>query len=127
MVALVERGGKARVRHMRTVNASNIREFMLGNADPASRLHNNESRLYPVLGAEFASHETVNHSGKQFVRGYVHVNSAEGFFGVLKREMTGVYQHCSEEHLQRYMDEFSFRHCHRVKLGIEDAERAEAA
>jgi len=34
------------------------------------------------------------------------------------------YQHCSEQHLQRYVDEFAFRHSHRSKVGIEDAQRA---
>jgi hypothetical protein len=38
--------------------------------------------------------------------------------------MRGVYQHCGEQHLQRYLDEFAFRHNHRVKLGVHDAERA---
>jgi hypothetical protein len=44
------------------------------------------------------------------VRGDVHTNSAEGFFGVFKRGMRGVYQHCGEQHLQRYLNEFAFRH-----------------
>ena len=54
----------------------------------------------------------------------VHTNNAEGFFGVFKRGMRGVYQHCGEQHLQRYLNEFAFRHNTRSKLGIEDRERA---
>jgi hypothetical protein len=57
----------------------------------------------------------------------VHVNSAEGFFGVFKKGMTGVYQHCSEKHLHRYLVEFTFRHNHRSKLGFSDAMRADRA
>jgi len=41
--------------------------------------------------------------------------------------MTGVYQHCSEQHLQRYLNEFSFRYTHRIKLGVDDAARARLA
>lgn len=41
--------------------------------------------------------------------------------------MVGVYQHCGEQHLQRYLDEFSFRYSHRAKLGIGDTERAAIA
>ena len=51
-------------------------------------------------------------------------NSVEGFFGVFKRGMVGVYQHCGEQHFQRYLDEFTFRYNNRSKLGIEDTERA---
>lgn len=127
VVAVLERGGKVRAKHMMTVNGQNMREFITANVDRASRLHTDESRLYPSIGTEFASHETVNHSAKEFVRGDVTTNTVEGFFGVFKRGMVGVYQHCSENHLQRYLDEFSFRYSHRVKLGIEDAERAEIA
>jgi ISXO2 transposase-like protein len=48
----------------------------------------------------------------------------EGFFGLFKRGMTGVYQHCGEQHLQRYLDEFTFRYNNRVRLGVHDQERA---
>ena len=54
----------------------------------------------------------------------IRTNNAEGFFGVFKRGMRGIYQHCGEQHLQRYLNEFSFRHNTRSKLGIEDHERA---
>jgi hypothetical protein len=54
----------------------------------------------------------------------IHVNSAEGYFSVFKRGMRGVYQHCSEKHLHRYLAEFDFRHNHRTALGYNDATRA---
>ncbi len=58
-------------------------------------------------GREFAKHETVNHSEEEWARGYIHTNTVEGFFSIFKREMRGVYQHCSEDHLHRYLDEFA--------------------
>jgi hypothetical protein len=128
IVALVERGGKARAVHMNTVTAKNIGDFLAANADKASQLHTEESNLYPRVGKTFASHEAVTHSKGEYARGkgpdLVTTNSAECFFGVPVRGMTGVYQHCREQHLQRYLDEFSFRHSHRVRLGVEDAESA---
>ena len=57
----------------------------------------------------------------------MNTNSVEGFFGVFKKGMTGVYQHCGEKYLARYLDEFEFRHNHRVKLGFNDKERAAVA
>ena len=41
--------------------------------------------------------------------------------------MHGIYQHCREQHLQRYLNEFTFRYNHQVKLGVNDAERAAIA
>jgi hypothetical protein len=58
--ALVERGGEARAVHMQHVTGKNIREVVVRNADRKSHLHTDESNLYPVVGAEFAKHETVN-------------------------------------------------------------------
>jgi hypothetical protein len=71
--------------------------------------------------------ETVRHSAKEYVWGDVHTNSAEGYFGLLKRGMKGIYQHCKEKHLHRYLAEYDFRYNHRVKLGVDDAMRAERA
>ena len=124
IVALVERGGRARAQHMNTVTAQNMRHFLALHADKTSRLHTDESKLYPALGKEYATHETVNHGAKEYARGDVTTNSVEGFFGIFKRGMVGVYQHCGEQHLQRYLDEFSFRYSNRAKVGIEDARRA---
>ena len=124
IVALVERGGGARAFHMPMVTAKNVREKLVTHADRKSRLHTDESPLYPDAGTEFASHETVKHSAKEYVRGDVTTNTVEGLFGIFKRGMVGVYQHCGEQHLQRYLDEFTFRYSNRSKLGIEDAERA---
>ena len=76
-------------------------------------------------GAEFAAHESVNHSREEYARGDVTTNTVEGFFGIFKRGMRGVYQHCGEQHLQRYLYEFDFRYNHRIALGVTDAERAE--
>ena len=86
-----------------------------------------ESKLYGTLGKEFASHETVNHAAKEYARDDVNSNTAEGYFGVFKRGMVGVYQHCGEQHFQRYLDEFTFRFNNRSKLGVEDQQRARIA
>ena len=124
MVALVERGGEARVTHMPVVTSKNIREFAVKHADRKSRLHTDESNLYPSFGGEFAKHETVNHGAKEYARDDVTTNSVEGFFGIFKRGMVGVYQHCGEQHFQRYLNEFAFRYNNRIKLGVDDSERA---
>jgi hypothetical protein len=88
-----------------------------------------ESPLYPSLAKGFAGHSTVNHSIEEYVRlgGFVHTNTIEGYFSILKRGIVGVYHHVSEEHLHRYLTEFDFRYSNRVALGVDDVERADRA
>lgn len=120
---LVERGGKARMFHVDHATAENIRDIIVRNVSRQSNLHTDESRLYTTLGKEFASHDTVMHTGGEYVRGIVHTNTVESIFSVFKRGMKGVYQHCGEAHLHRYLAEFDFRYNNRAKLGITDTER----
>lgn len=128
IVALVERGGEARAFHLKgRVTGENVRDAVVRNADRKSRLHTDESRLYIEFGKEFAAHETVNHGAKEYARGDVTTNSVEGFFGIFKRGMVGVYQHCGEQHFQRYLNEFAFRYNNRIKLGVNDTQRAATA
>jgi hypothetical protein len=65
-----------------------------------------EARQYLEVGTEFASHESVTHGQEEYVRGHVHTNTVEGFYSIFKRGMKGIYQHCSEKHLHRYLAEY---------------------
>ncbi len=80
-----------------------------------------------AAGEDFASLELVNHSQKEYVRGNVSTNTVEAHYSIFKRGMKGVYQHCSEKHLHRYLSEFDFRYSNRVGLGVDDEARAEKA
>lgn len=82
------------------------------------------SRLYTKVGREFATHETVNHTAGEYVRNGITTNNVENYFSIFKRGMKGVYQHCSEKHLGRYLVEFDFRYNNR---DVTDFERAEEA
>ena len=110
IVSLVERGGKARSFSVKEVNLKNVREVLAAHADPESTLHTDQSTVYRSLGKKFAKHESVNHSAKEYARGDVTTNTVEGFFSIFKRGMTGVYQHCNDRHLPRYLAEFDFRY-----------------
>jgi hypothetical protein len=54
-------------------------------------------------------------------------NTVEGYYSIFKRGMKGIYQHCSEKHLHRYLSEFDFRYSNRIALGVNDGERADLA
>jgi hypothetical protein len=92
-----------------------------------AKLMTDSATWYTKLGKEFASHETVNHTIDEYVRGNVHTNTVEGHFSVFKRGMKGVYQHCAEKHLHRYLAECDFRYSNRTALGVDDYKRAEIA
>jgi transposase-like protein len=131
IVALVEPKGRARAFHVKPATAKAVRNILVTNASRKSELHTDESNLYPEVGREFAAHKTVEHGshGEGFYVGKdgQTTNAVENFFGNFKRSMKGTYRFCSEQHLQRYLNEFQFRHNHRAKLGFTDGERTAAA
>ena len=124
VVTLVERDGRARSIHVGRVDSKTVREILVTNVHRESKLMTDEAMHYRVVGKEFKSHERVHHARKEYVRGDAHTNTIEGFFSIFKRGMKGVYQHCGEAHLNRYLGEFDFRYNHRH---VTDIERTEAA
>ena len=127
IVSLVERGGEVRSFHVPSAHADEVVKIVRGNIAKETRLHTDESKLYTKVGREFAAHETVKHIAKEYARGDVTTNTVESYFSIFKRGMRGVYQHCSEKHLHRYLAEFDFRYNHRVSLGYNDEDRTIAA
>lgn len=127
VVALVERKGRVRAFHLPTITAETLKPVLTGNTDPKARLMTDGAGFYLKIGEGFASHETVNHNEGEYVRGDVTTNTVEGYFGILKRGLRGVYQHVSPVHLHRYIGEFSFRYNHRQALEISDKDRADEA
>jgi hypothetical protein len=121
---LVERGGKARSFHI-SGNMFEGVKLALKGVSPEARLQTDEAKMYNVIGKQFSYHGRVNHGIKEYVRGTDYTNTVENFFSVFKRGMRGIYQHCTSDHLQRYLSEFDFRYNNRSALGVEDTERAE--
>ena len=130
VMTLIERrpeGGRARSFHVEATKASDLMPIIKANVKPGTHVMTDEAGQYAHLNKHFAAHDYVRHSAKEYVRGEVHINTAEGFYSVFKRGMKGIYQHCSEAHLHRYVAEFDFRYNNRVRLGVDDAQRTDAA
>jgi transposase-like protein len=127
---LVERGGSARSFHVEDATKDTILPIIRANLDREAHVMTDEANRYSKIGSEFAKHDVVDHSRGEY--GYtdretgtkVNTNTIEGYYSIFKRGMKGVYQHCGEKHLHRYLAEFDFRYSNRVKLGVHDAERA---
>ena len=143
VLTLVERGGSARSFHIDSTSIADIVPILKANIAKESGLMTDEHSSYKEVGGEFASHDAVNHSKDEYVRYWntvtdktrpdgkpivettvITTNTVEGYYSIFKRGMKGVYQHCSEKHLHRYLAEFDFRYSNRAKLGVDDATRA---
>ena len=132
IVALVERGGEVRSFHVENADKATVNKIVDENISREARLCTDESRLYGDAEGKVAAHRTVRHSADEWVRGpkgplRIHTNTVEGVFSIFKRGMKGVYQHCGEKHLHRYLAEFDFRYNARAGLGVNDAARADKA
>jgi transposase-like protein len=127
VMGLVERGGEVRTFHVERANVETVKEVLFRNIDRKSTLYTDQAGIYKKPGKDFDAHRSVNHSQDEYVRYEngvsVHTNTIENVFSVFKRGMSGVYQHCGEAHLHRYLAEFDFRYNRRSKLGVEDTER----
>jgi ISXO2-like transposase domain len=126
--ALVERDGAVRSFHVAAVDAKTLHPVLRAHVDKHSYLMTDESPTYIPMGRDFAGHGAVNHSIEEYVRGnFWHTNTIENYFSILKRGITGVYHHVSQQHLKRYLAEFDFRYNERAALGVNDPMRMETA
>lgn len=124
VLTLVERGKGSRSFHVAGTKAEDVLPIMKANIARETKIMTDEAGQYAGVKKDFAEHEFVRHGAGEYVRDDVHTNTVEGFYSVFKRGMKGIYQHCSEQHLHRYVAEFDFRYSNRVKLGVNDTERA---
>lgn len=122
--SLVERGGRVRSFHVERVNSATLKPIIREQVQADTIIHTDEASHYKGFEREFEGHESVSHSLGEYVRGSAGTNSIEGYFSILKRGMTGVYQHCGARHLKRYIGEYDFRYNFR---DVTDADRTREA
>jgi transposase-like protein len=135
VVSLVERGGSVRSFHVERGTEAEVTRIVQDNVIREATLFTDESKLYGDASGLVAKHEAVKHSAGEYVRyergpdgvDLIHTNSVEGYFSIFKRGMKGIYQHCSERHLHRYLAEYDFRYSNRIKLSVNDEARTTRA
>lgn len=116
VMALVERGksGSLHARVVDRLSAKNLRGAIRERVHQSAEIMTDGSPTYHGIGFSFTGgHQTVTHSKGEYVRGEVHINTAESFFALFKRGVHGTFHHASKQHLHRYCDEFGFRWDHR--------------
>lgn len=119
--ALVARGGELRARKIDHVSAQTLKAELRKHVSKSAKVVTDNYGAYNGLENEFAGHEVVDHGTGEYVRGDAHTNTVEGWFALLKRGVNGTFHHVSDQHLDRYVDEFVFRYNRRA---VSDAERA---
>ncbi|MBU2588292.1 MAG: IS1595 family transposase [Alphaproteobacteria bacterium] len=128
VLALVDRdSGQSRWFHIDNARAVDIHPIVRTNIAREARLMTDEAKMYRKIGRDFAEHGTTTHAAFQYVDlndRTIHTNTVEGAFSIFKRGMRGVYQHCAEHHLHRYLAEFEFRYNNRIANGVDDRQRA---
>lgn len=131
VLSLVSREGRTRSFHVANVDKDNLKPILLAHIAKDTHLMTDGAGHYKKIGQEFDLHESTNHTQKEYakdskVKGVrAHSNTVESYFGILKRGISGIYHHVSEEHLQRYVDEFDFRFTNRKSMGVDDVQRAD--
>ncbi len=108
---MVDRDGESRSFHITNVKAKTLRDKIVTTVSRKSHLMTDELASYEKVGKEFANHGTVNHSGNEYasLAGFVHVNTAECRFSLMKRAVFGTHHSISEAHLPRYLAEWDFK------------------
>ncbi len=127
VLTMVERGGRAVSVKVEDLTVQTLKTVIGKHVVLDSTLNTDEAQFYKPIGKRFGDHQAVNHGDGEYSRGVTTTNTVEGFFGIFKRGMTGVYQHCGERHLPAYLSEFDFRYSNRIGLGVDDTERARRA
>lgn len=126
VLSLVDRNGQVKSWHVKKADKANVLPIVRDNLAKEAKVVTDDSRLYGQLDREYM-HAFVRHSHGEYGRGIIHTNTIEGYFSIFKRGMKGIYQHCSERHLHRYLAEYDFRYSNRVARGVDDRARADMA
>jgi transposase-like protein len=126
VMSLVERGGKVRSTVLDNVTRYDVERIIRANVHKESKLMTDTAAYYKA-GNLGTADQMVNHFAEEWVRGEGHTNTLEGYYTTSKRGMKGIYQHCGQQHLHRYVAEFDFRNNHRIRLGTDDKGRTAAA
>lgn len=108
VVGMMQRGGELRCTVTSDTKIVSIRPVILDNIKEGSTLYTDEWAAYKTLPLSYKQ-AAVDHSKGMYRNGDVCTNAIESFWSHLKRMIIGVYHKVSRKHLQRYVDEITFR------------------
>jgi transposase len=113
VIGAVQRNGKVIARVIPDVKRHSLVPFVNSKVDRNATLYTDTFPSYDTITRIGYKHLRIEHAAKEYVRGSIHTNNIEGFWSLLKRGIGGVYHSVSEQYLQTYINEYSFRYNHR--------------
>jgi transposase-like protein len=105
---VVQRRGKVKAKVIESTDRETLHGQIRENVETGSNLFTDDWKAYQGLRDEY-THEVINHSF-EYVRDNVHTNSIENFWSLFKRAIKGTYVSVAPEHLQKYVEEQTFRY-----------------
>jgi transposase-like protein len=109
VMGMIERKGKLKTKVLDDVKMRTLEQQIVEHVGIGSKLYTDNFMSYSKIGKLYA-HEVVKHEYGQYVRkGGIHSNSVESFWAIFKRGYMGVYHHMSKKHIQKYLDEYTYR------------------
>jgi len=108
VLGVIQRKGPVRAEKAISRGARAISAFVKASVEPGSTLMTDDYAGYEKVGKLY-DHNVINHSKLEYVVGLTHTNSIENFWSLFKRGMVGQFHKISENHLDRYLDEFTYR------------------
>jgi transposase-like protein len=109
---MLERGGKVRSIMVDNVAGRTLRPIIVKNVEFNSTIMSDEWQAYNGLHVVY-NHQRVDHGKYQYVNGDCYTNTLEGYWGLVKRSIIGVYHKTSRCHMNRYCAEFDFKYNNR--------------
>jgi transposase-like protein len=108
VVGVIERKGEVRAEKAISRGARALSAFVRTSVETGATLMTDDYAGYEKVGREY-DHHVINHSKLEYVVGLTHTNSIENFWSLFKRGVVGQFHKVSEKHLDRYLDEFTYR------------------
>ncbi|MCT3690409.1 IS1595 family transposase [Elizabethkingia anophelis] len=111
VMGMLQRDGKMNAFVVDDTKRKSIQPLIYKYVNTATRLITDEWLAYTGLGKDY-DHRIIDHSKKEYVSlqdNTIHTNNIEGSWNILKRSVSGMYNHVSKKHLQKYVDEFVYR------------------
>ena len=109
VIGMVERDGRVKTQVVPNARRTTLIPIIKESVEEGSEINTDQLHAYKVLESEGYGHESVNHSQEEWVRGDVHTNTIEGYWGRLKLSIRGTHVHVSRKHLDKYLGEFEYR------------------
>lgn len=109
VLGMLQRGGNVVCRVVKSTSKKHLTAPILRTVKRTSTLYTDEWCGYDTVGKVY-TRNIVDHGHGQYVNGDAYTNNIEGFWGIVKRSIIGIYHKTSRKHLHRYMNEYVFRY-----------------